>query len=62
MKERGGPTESAHALPLPAASRYGSPPMTHAIARGWRERLAAAVPFGLGQTKPHHFRDMARIA
>jgi len=36
--------------------------MTHAIARGWRKRLAAAVPFGLGQTKPRHFRDMARVA
>src|ERR1051325_11207237 len=23
--------------------------------------LQRAVPFGLGQTKPHHFRDMARV-
>src|ERR1051325_3646559 len=26
------------------------------------ERLRCAVPFGLGQTKPKHFRDMLRIA
>ena len=36
--------------------------MTHAIRRSWKERLAAAVPFGLGRTKPKHFRDMAGIA
>src|ERR1051325_11746234 len=27
----------------------------------WLHRFKAAVPFVLGQTKPHHFRDMARI-
>src|SRR5256885_12262796 len=26
------------------------------------ERLKAAVPFGLGQVKPKHFRDMAKVA
>src|SRR5204862_5754273 len=26
------------------------------------ERLRSAVPFGLGQTKPKHFRDMLRVA
>src|SRR5437667_10358559 len=26
------------------------------------ERLKAAVPFGLGQVKPKHFRDMAKTA
>src|ERR1051325_4251607 len=26
------------------------------------ERLRSAVPFGLGQTKPRHFRDMLRVA
>jgi hypothetical protein len=26
------------------------------------DRLKSAVPFGLGQTKPTHFRDMLRIA
>src|SRR5712671_2311056 len=46
------------------------------IAAGWRamnsnssarirkdlgERLKAAVPFGLGQVKPKHFRDMAKV-
>ena len=35
--------------------------MSHRIKRGWKEKLRAAVPFGLGQTKPQHFRDMARI-
>src|SRR5213080_453740 len=36
--------------------------MSHRIQRTWRDKLKAAVPFGLGQTKPHHFRDMAKIA
>jgi molybdopterin-dependent oxidoreductase alpha subunit len=36
--------------------------MSHRITRDWKARLAGAVPFGLGQTKPHHFRDMARAA
>src|SRR5438876_4233025 len=36
--------------------------MSHRIQRTWKEKLKAAVPFGLGQTKPHHFRDMAKIA
>jgi molybdopterin-dependent oxidoreductase alpha subunit len=34
---------------------------SHRIQRTWTSRLASAVPFGLGQTKPKHFRDMARI-
>src|SRR6478736_653256 len=28
----------------------------------WRSKLGSAMPFGLGQVKPHHFRDMARVA
>src|SRR6267142_4334757 len=36
--------------------------MSHRIKRGWKDKLRAAVPFGLGQTKPQHFRDMALIA
>src|SRR4029079_18268893 len=36
--------------------------MTHEIRRGWKERLQSAIPFGLGRTKPKHFRDMAGIA
>ena len=35
---------------------------SHRIQRGWKEKLKAAVPFGLGQSKPKHFRDMAVIA
>ena len=27
-----------------------------------RGRLARAVPFGLGAAKPHHYRDMVRVA
>jgi molybdopterin-dependent oxidoreductase alpha subunit len=36
--------------------------VSHAIERGWRQRLARVVPFGLAQTKPRHFRYMARVA
>src|SRR3954465_5603196 len=35
--------------------------MSHRIRRTWKQRLKSAVPFGLGQTKPQHFRDMAKI-
>ena len=31
------------------------------IHRTWKDRLKSAVPFGLGQVKPKHFRDMMRI-
>src|SRR3982751_4459919 len=34
---------------------------SHEIKRNWKSRLKAAVPFGLGQTKPKHFRDMAAV-
>lgn len=34
---------------------------SHQIRRDWRSRLKAWVPFGLGQTKPKHFRDMAAV-
>jgi molybdopterin-dependent oxidoreductase alpha subunit len=36
--------------------------MDHAIRPTLRERLKVLVPFGLGQNKPQHFRDMAGIA
>ena len=35
---------------------------SHKIQKDWKERLKAAVPFGLGQVKPKHFRDMAEVA
>src|SRR3954467_15313007 len=35
---------------------------SHKIRRDWKTRLKSAVPFGLGQVKPKHFRDMAAIA
>lgn len=33
----------------------------HQIQKDWLAKLKSAVPFGLGQTKPHHFRDMSSI-
>src|SRR4029077_9028309 len=36
--------------------------MSHRVQKDWKGKLKSAVPFGLGQTKPQHFRDMARIA
>ncbi len=36
--------------------------MGHQLQRGWREKLRAAVPFGIGQIKPKHFRGMASVA
>jgi molybdopterin-dependent oxidoreductase alpha subunit len=36
--------------------------MSRQIEKTWKQKLKAAVPFGLGQTKPQHFRDMAKIA
>jgi molybdopterin-dependent oxidoreductase alpha subunit len=36
--------------------------VAHEIERGWRDRLKGAVPFGLGQTKPHHFAQFPIIA
>src|SRR5215467_7799583 len=34
---------------------------SYRIERGWKEKLKGAVPFGLGQMKPKHFRDMGGI-
>lgn len=35
--------------------------MSHRIRKTWKQKLKSAVPFGLGQTKPQHFRDMLKI-
>src|SRR5436190_4711464 len=35
--------------------------MSHLVQKDWKGKLKSAVPFGLGQTKPQHFRDMASI-
>jgi molybdopterin-dependent oxidoreductase alpha subunit len=35
--------------------------MSHKVKKDWKARLRSAIPFGLGQTKPHHFRDMAKV-
>ncbi len=34
---------------------------SHRIPKDWKAKLKSAVPFGLGQTKPQHFRDMAKV-
>ncbi|MEO6035117.1 MAG: FdhF/YdeP family oxidoreductase [Verrucomicrobiota bacterium] len=34
---------------------------SHKITRTWKQKAIGAIPFGLGQTKPQHFRDMARV-
>src|SRR5437763_6695084 len=34
---------------------------SHRIQKSWKSKLKSAVPFGLGQTKPKHFRDMAAV-
>ena len=36
--------------------------MPHRVEKSWKDWLARAVPFGLGQVKPHHFREMAAVA
>ena len=33
----------------------------HELQPSWKDRLKNAVPFGLGRTKPKHFRDMAGV-
>ncbi|MEO6327069.1 MAG: FdhF/YdeP family oxidoreductase [Thermoanaerobaculia bacterium] len=35
---------------------------THRVTKGWKQRVAGAIPFGAGQVKPHHFANMAQIA
>ncbi len=34
---------------------------SHKIQKDWKAKLKSAIPFGLGQTKPQHFRDMAKV-
>ena len=34
---------------------------SHRIAKTWKDRLARVLPFGIGVTKPKHFRDMLGI-
>ena len=34
---------------------------SHKIQKDWKAKLKGAVPFGLGQAKPKHFRDMAAV-
>src|ERR1043166_5665822 len=34
---------------------------SHRIQKDWKSKLKSAIPFGIGLTKPQHFRDMARV-
>src|SRR5258708_1768963 len=36
--------------------------MSHRLQSSLKDRLKLLIPFGLTQTKPHHFRDMLKIA
>src|SRR5947207_2524585 len=36
--------------------------MSHRILKDWKQRLRRMIPFGIGQTKPHHFTAMAQAA
>ena len=38
------------------------PEPSYRIQRDWKTALKSAVPFGIGQAKPKHFRDMAAVA
>ena len=31
------------------------------IQKNWKSKLGGLIPFGLGRTKPHHFRDMGKV-
>ena len=35
--------------------------MSHKLQKDWKAKLKSAVPFGLGQVKPKHFREMAGV-
>src|SRR3954468_17142574 len=34
---------------------------SHKIEKDWKAKLKSAVPFGIGQAKPKHFRDMIGV-
>ncbi|HYP08445.1 MAG TPA: FdhF/YdeP family oxidoreductase [Bryobacteraceae bacterium] len=40
----------------------GRPVLIHQIRRDWKDRWKAAVPLGIGQTKPQHFAELPVIA
>src|SRR5438128_7643861 len=35
--------------------------MSHRIQKDWKSKLLNLIPFGVGHTKPHHFRDMSKV-
>src|SRR6187455_2637086 len=36
--------------------------MSHRIRKTFGQRLKSVIPFGIGVTKPRHFRDMLKVA
>src|SRR5688572_1524887 len=34
---------------------------SHKIQKNWSAKLRATIPFGIGQAKPKHFRDMFKV-
>src|SRR5689334_14880880 len=36
--------------------------MTARLRKDWKAKVKSAIPFGLGQAKPKHFRDMLSVA
>src|SRR5438876_33021 len=65
------PAPGSNAPSAKASSRKGSgrpsrdwsfrKTVSHRIEKSLMDKLKGAIPFGLGQTKPKHFRDMAKI-
>src|ERR1051325_995108 len=35
--------------------------LSHRLKKDWKGKFKSAIPFGLGQVKPKHFRDMATV-
>src|SRR6266540_367190 len=53
------PIDVVEDWPFTLAAKLPIP--SHRIQKDWKAKLKAAVPFGLGQVKPKHFRDMAAV-
>jgi molybdopterin-dependent oxidoreductase alpha subunit len=41
---------------------HNAPSMPEQTLHSFKDRLKVLLPFGLGQTKPHHYRDMLKVA
>src|SRR6476661_3626265 len=42
-------------------TQHSAATKSHKLEKTFSHKLKALVPFGLGQTKPKHFRDMAKV-